>query len=215
MLVKTAVLVTITTLAGSYSPALAGDSSVPGFYQDSVPFEHSRHPVLDGIPLKIGDLSVVTEMEADSIARSAPLDRATLERCIAAAPDFLQWSEDGATLEFKGVWHARAGAIDRVLTAFCVDGNVLLGGFEDPPGHGWHDVMFLKRATLSTPTKSSFNLHPFKVGTWPHETMYTLDEVRTIDPVSRTIVFAATSDNGDKALLAAPFAIVTEASARR
>jgi hypothetical protein len=45
--------------------------------------------------------------------------------------------------------------------------------------------------------------------------MYTFDEVRTIDPVSRRIVFAATSEAGDKALLAAPFGIVTGAAARR
>ena len=215
MIVRTAFLVVIATLAGTHAPARAGDSSAPGFYQDSVPFAHSRNRVLDGIPLKIGDLSVVSELEADSIARSAPLDRATLARCIEAAPDFLQWSEDGTSVEFKGAWHAREGAIDRVLTAFCVDGNVLIGGFEDPPGHGWHDVIFLKPATWSTPIKESFNLHPYAVGTWPHETTYTLDEVRTIDPVSRTIVFSGTSENGDKVLLAAPFAIVTGAVAQR
>jgi hypothetical protein len=215
MRMKTAVFVAIATLGAVRTPARASDSNGPAFIQDNVPFKLSRNSVLQGVPLKIGDLSVVSELEANSIARTAPLDRATLERCIEAAPDYLQSSEDGTSPDFRGIWHARNGAIDQVLTAYCVDGNVLLGGFQDPPGHGWHEWMFLKLATWNTPIEETHSLHPFAVGTWPHETMYSLDEVRTIDPVSRTIVFAGTSEHGDKALLAAPFAIVTGASARR
>ncbi len=213
---RTAALIAVVSLSGVYAPARAVDPKVSTPPQNLVPFELSRDSVLRGVPLKIGDLSLVSEPEAGTLARSAAADPTVWERCLQAGPDWLRWSDDGKSLDLKSPWGSPSR--DQVLTAYCNDGIILIGGYQrraaDDDSHRWTWI-FTKIESWSSPAKVSFLDRPFAVGSWPRQTRYALNEVRAIDPVSRRILFAGTSEDGKEALLAAPFAIVSVGSARR
>jgi len=174
--------------------------------QDSVWFKLSRNSVLKGVPLKIGDLAAVTELEADRITRSASSDPGSYERCVLGAPDWVRLSRDGTSVEIDPPFGKPSMVVQ---TSYCENGVVMIGGSlrlapgeSDSPRRSWLFVI--------TPGRD-----PVTLGFGPRNVrgagQHDLNEVRAIDPVSKQILFVATSEDGKEALVAAPFAIVPRA----
>ena len=207
--VSMATFLGILSLSGLYSHA--GDVGRAG----SAQFAVTKNSVLGG-NLPIGDLSVEGELEADSSAASAPGSWSELQRCIQEGPDWLRLSEDGTTLEVRFPWGSTP--LDQVLTTYCDDGIILVGGYrqttsDDDPSRRKAWLFSMVSAIQSSPTKMTFT-KAYSVGSWARETRYTLNEVRSIDPASGRILFSGTSENGERALLSAPFASGLQAGNR-
>ena len=208
-----AVVLSVVVGRGACHPSAAAASPngvlVP---TDRAPFVLSANSVQTADPLVIGDLTLVPEQEADALARSAAADPTQSEGCLQAGADWIRRSDDGTSLELKNSWGVPP--LDQVLTAYCHDEIVLVGGFlrrarNDESGRrGW---IFEVVAGDDSAAKIFFDV-PFAVGS---RGRYTLNEVRAIDISSRRILFAGTSERGEQAFLTAPFAVVFAPSARQ
>lgn len=173
--------------------------------KDSLPFTISRDSVLEGVPMKIGDLVVVTEAEANAIAKHAADGRHRWGRCVEAGPTWVRWSDDGTRLELISPWDLSRGS--RVATAYCAEGIVMIGGATPSPESDEGEteaILFVGGGAAGERRTLAFGKHERA----DNGTIYRLTETRAIDPVSRRILFAATSEDGEEALLAAPFAIL-------
>jgi len=176
----------------------------------AVPFVLSSNSVLNGIPLKIGDLSVVTAPDAEALMKSASPDKKQLERCGQVGSTWLRLSDDGHELEYKPPFGTQGN--DKVLVAYCDDTTILLGGFR----RGTPDDASHKRATIFSYWSTAearfgpameVSFKTFSVGSGPEAARYRLNEVRAFDTASHRVLFAASSMKGESAFLAAPYAL--------
>jgi hypothetical protein len=189
--------------------AFAQDSASPESVEHDLPFQLTGDSVYkEGARVRVGDL----RLEEKNATEAVPAldDRSELQKCIQAAPDSLRWSEDGTTIELMVFTSAR----DTVLTAYCTDRIVLIGGYsqmtpDDSPAGRQFWLFTETPGRQEGRTKSSVT-KPLGVGQMPRQTHYRLNELRLIDPKSGRMVFSGTSEDGEWALLSAPFAIKGE-----
>jgi len=202
----------LSALVLSGIPVTAADTVSVVVPKDHVPFELSRNSVIRGTPLKIGDLTPVTQMEADEMVRNSRSSHEQWDQCVQTGPQWVRWSADGSELELTYPWNSFPQT--HVLTAYCDEGIVFLGGFcvlppdQVPPDDGGdRRIVFFKASPDGPfgPTTVS-NDQTFDVG---KSERYRLNEIRAIDPISRRLLIAGTSVKGESVLLAAPFAFVT------
>jgi len=189
--------------------ASAGDAASSTSVEDDPPFQLTENSVFGkGAPFRVGDLRLEEKNPADAVP--ALDDREELQRCIQGAPESLRWSEDGTTIELA----VFAAAGDTVLTAYCDDQIVLIGGYSQKTPDGdptsrrfWLFTVY--PGQLDSRTKVSVH-RPLAVGQMPRQTYYRLNELRLIDTESERVVFSGTSKDGEWALLSAPYAIRRE-----
>ncbi len=202
-----AALLAIASLGGFVPTARSANSRELVVPPDRVPFELFRKSVVEGVPLKIGDLSVVSETEAGALTTNAAIDDTQIERCIAAGPKWLRRSADGTTLELQPPWGQHGS---RATTALCDEGIILVGGYrqyaaDDSENISW---LFVVGPGGTGPTKTFFSPGYF-VDKSPGHVRYLLHEVRAIDRESMRILFRAGAENGGEAFLIAPFVFVS------
>ena len=176
------------------------------FSRENPPFELSRDSVLKGSPLKIGDLSFVSELKANSTMKGVSLDPTLLERCLQVGSDWLRRSDDGTRLELTQPWGSPPR--QQLVTAYCTDCAIIAGGYSQQASGEGGDRRVLFFIADSGPATLVLR-REFAVES---SDSYTLNEIREIDPVSGRILFAATSEDGEEALLAAPFAVTPRVS---
>lgn len=188
-------------------PTLAAPSSET-FNSASLPFELSKNSVLAQGSLRIGDLSVATDEDIESIEANASTDRAYLEKCMQAALPSIALSEDGTVLELRPPYGTTLK--DKVQAAYCEEGVIFLGGStqrslgEGAPTTSWTLFWDARHSSPVKVTQSS----PFAVGSWPRQSRYNLTAVRAIDPDEKRVLFVASNGKSGEILLVAPFEIV-------
>ena len=98
----------------------------------------------------------------------------------------------------------------QLVTAYCTDCTIIAGGYSqrESDEEGDRKVLFFIADSDSSRATVILNKE-FAVES---SDSYVLNEVREIDPASGRILFAATSVDGEEALLAAPFAATPGAS---
>lgn len=178
----------------------AGDSTPPVETGPGV-FELSTNPILEGDRLAIGNARRVSATEADGFAGIGPRDDEVWQRCLQIGPTWLSESGDGSELELQWPW----GAPDkhRLLTAQCGDGAITIGGYAV---HGTEDNPELRALLfLYDPTQTGPVTLILGEEVTAGSDKFTLNEVRTIDPLSGTVVFAATTKTGAESYLVAPY----------
>ena len=190
---RLALIATILSLGGYTSPASAGDTLT----------HMSRNTVLDGDPLVIGELSPISEEEAESLAASTATALPQWQRCFQTGSEWLQWSEDGSKLDLKQPWGSPTEA--QLWTARCNEGWIVAGGYayvrEAREDADKRVLFFVHDPADRTPVAIGI-LKAIAVGS----DRVTLNEVRAIDPVSGRMLFAVTSTKGGRQYLAtAPF----------
>ena len=96
------------------------------------------------------------------------------------------------------------------MTAYCTDCGIIAGGYSQRASAEEDDRQVLLFIAGSDSSAATYVLH--KGLAVESSGLYTLNEVRAIDPASGHILFAATSEDGEQALLVAPFAATPAAS---
>jgi hypothetical protein len=209
--IMTALRVAALAAAGIVSLAFGLYTSWAHAPHTSLPFTLSKNSVLRASPLKIGDLSIVPEPEAEALLASNPMTRTAVDRCVHTGHDWLARSADGGGLTLKSPFVSPG---DRVSTAVCNDTGVLVGGCEQRDVDGVtqsRSWIFHAPAAHSDPwgpSKVVFS-RSFTVGTPPHQMPFTLHDVMAIDPAAAKIVFSGEAADGTDAVLVAPFAMTT------
>jgi hypothetical protein len=187
----------------AFSPAVTIQAA-----ERDLPFPLTRNSLMKGTYVQAGDLTIVSESEIGSAMLGTGMSHEDIQRCVDLGPDWLRWSDDGRHLEstFPSSWTLT----DRVLTTYCRDGFILVGGTRDvmrdgatPTRQAW--IFEMVFALQSSPTKISFG--PVPVGSSVDPPRYTLNELRSIDPVTGRMLYSATSADGEPVLLSAPFVV--------
>lgn len=208
MLKRSAIVATfVLTLIGSSAFAYAAGEVARPFPDRAVPAELAKKRIVGRKPLIVGDLKPASASEADVLMNRASDDLRMLDKCVEIGGDLIQRS--GHTLELAAPWGFAAST--QILTAYCNDGIVFLGGsrqeVEDGTSQTWLFYWNRKPGQEFGPV----SMMPRKVygpGNWRGRTPYTLTELRAIDPISRQLLFAGTTADGREELLAAKFAIL-------
>ncbi len=218
-----AAVICLSFLAGALRAAETQANAIAGA---SLPLQLSPNSILKGLPLQIGDLSVVSESEAGTIGNGAAVDRNYLARCIQAGPDWLRWSDDGVSVELKSPWSPMAMTQgmtppkDQVVAVYCDDETILVGGYvrrateENAPRQAWIFSVHRKAdGTVSGPARTFF-ARSYTANMMTGQAQYTLNELRAIDPASRRMLFAGTAQDGSAVLLAAPYTVILTGGTR-
>lgn len=205
---RAGILLCTLLAAGGPGAGLAADAETKT--APALPFALSANSVLNGMPLKIGDLAVGDPHETEAMTRAGTPTRGQLERCAKLGAEWLALSEDGKSVVFKSPFNR--GPKLEVRTAYCDDTTILLGGDQ----RGKPDDAAHQRAMMFTfwktdaarfgPTTEVF-FKKYAVGSGADAARYVLTEIRAIDGTARKILFAATSGTGESVLLVAPFAL--------
>ncbi len=173
---------------------------------NAIPFEMTRHAVLKGVPLKIGDLKLEGDLDAD---QQEPLSRELAEACEQQGPEWLQSNRNGEVLEVLDPYGKERQ--DESLAAYCSDEFILVGGVrrraDHDPTMAW--LFIMADGLQSSPVEVVFTSHRV-VTEGVRKMKFELNAVRSIDPDSGRIFFAGTAADGEKVLLSAPFALVTD-----
>jgi hypothetical protein len=207
-------LLVMLNFCGFLSPAHPADRRSLVVAPDRVPFELSRNSVENGVLLKIGDLSVVSETEASALMSDRAIDDKQIEECLQAGPTWLRQSDDGTTLELLSPWDKNGS---RATAALCEEGIILVGGYvqrsaDDTKSGLW--LFAVGPGGTGGPTISIFSPPHFADKT-PAHGRYMVYQVRAIDRESVRILFRAVAENGEDAFLAAPFVLVSAAAGKR
>lgn len=203
----------LLSLGGFASPAHPSNPDELVVRPDRVPFELSRNSVVDGLLLKVGDLSVVSETEASALTSDRAIDDKQIEQCLQAGPKWLRRSADGTTLELLPPWDHNG---NRATAALCEEGIILVGGYvqrsaDDTKSGVW---LFAVGPGGTGPTNSFFSPPHFADKT-PGHGRYMVHQVQAIDRGSMRILFRGVAENGEDAFLTAPFVLVSAAAAKR
>lgn len=209
-----AAVAALLSLAGAYAAAGIGDPKQTAGFENNPTLELSRDSVLQGDRFLIGDVKLVSPVEADALAVSASSGAPQWSRCLTNGPDWLRESEDGGGLDLVPPWGSAAK--DRIITAQCNAGQIRIGGHTLLRGS---DESVVKRAMLflSVPSRDGPVKIVFTKQYAANGMRLTLNEIRAIDPASGRILFSATHEDGTRALAVAPYAAleVTGASLQK